>query len=320
MNKTTTSEISYAPVLISVYDRQKHLEACIEALKKNPEAKDTPLYIVSDSWQHEGHRKAIEEVREYIGTITGFKEVNTRFRDKNWGMRASALDAFEWVFSSHDQLIRMEDDIICSPCYLRFLNEGLNTFRDDERIFCICAHTHPNFKPPRSYPHDIYLWETFSPWGFSIWKDRWETFTHNTGREIEKLSDRTTWQNFQKVRPRMATRKMYLDGKIHNDGRLNLHMFLNNRYAVFPVRNLTINKGMDGSGTNCALGWTYAQQSHSEIPVDISPQIQPSPPIEKQLYRLHYSLINHGIARILRTIGLFDPMYKCYQKLVSRKA
>ncbi|MBT8042626.1 MAG: glycosyltransferase, partial [Pontiella sp.] len=99
-----------APVLISVYDRWQHLEACMEALKKNPEAKDTTLYIVSDGWQHEGHRESIEKVRAYILSISGFKEVRTRFRETNWGMRTSAMDAFEWVFSEHDRLIRMEDD------------------------------------------------------------------------------------------------------------------------------------------------------------------------------------------------------------------
>ncbi|MEI6890999.1 MAG: glycosyltransferase, partial [Pontiella sp.] len=113
---TTTSRM--APVLVSVYDRCQHLEKCIEALKNNPEAKDTPLYIVSDGWQHEGHRNAIEDVRKYIGTITGFKEVNTRFREKNWGMKTSAMDAITWVLEEHDRLIRMEDDIVCSPHYL----------------------------------------------------------------------------------------------------------------------------------------------------------------------------------------------------------
>lgn len=315
-----TTDRTCAPILISVYDRRKHLEMCIEALKKNPEAKDTPLYIVSDGWQHDGHRPAIEAVREYIDTITGFKEVHTRFRETNWGMRTSALDAFEWVFANHDRVIRMEDDVICSPCYLRYMNEGLDTFREDGRIFCICAHTHPKFKPPRNYPHETYLWKTFSPWGFATWKTRWDTFIKSTDGEPEKLSDTATWRGFQKVRPRMATRKMYLEGKIHNDGRFNLHMFLNNLYAVFPVRNLTVNEGMDGSGTHCALGWTYAKQSHSDIPIQIDPQIQPEPSIEKQLYRLHYSIINHGIGRILRAIGLFDPLYKCYQKMVSPKA
>jgi hypothetical protein len=311
---------SCAPVLISVYNRRKHLEACIEALKKNPEAKDTPLYIVSDGWQHEGHRKAIEEVRAYIKTITGFKEVNTRFRESNWGMNKSALDAFEWVFSEHDRVIRMEDDIICSPFYLRFLNEGLNTFRNDERIFSICAHTHPRFRTPNNYPYDVYLWQTFAPWGWATWRDRWTEFQSWMASEPKQLQNRSIWAQFQKTRPRMATQKMYLEGEIHNDGRLNLHIFLNNQYSVFPTRNLTINSGMDGSGTNCARGWTYAKQSLSKIPISITAQVQFEPQLAKRLYRIHYSILNHGIGKILRTIGLFDPLYKCYQKMVASKS
>jgi hypothetical protein len=321
MNTSETNpQPPLAPILISVYDRKQHLENCIEALKKNPEAERTPLYIVSDGWKHAGHRAAVEEVRAYINAITGFREIHTRFRETNWGMRASAMDAFEWVFAEHDRLIRMEDDIVCSPYYLRYMNEGLEMFTDDKRIFCICAHTHPKFKPPRDYPHETYLWNTFTPWGFATWKGRWDTFTGSTEAEPGQLSDRTIWRSYRKTRPLLDTRNMYLEGKIHNDGRLNLHMFLNDLYAVYPTRNLTINEGMDGSGTNCARGWTYAQQSLSETPIQTDAQIQPVPAIGKLLYHLHYSLINHGIGLILRSIGLFDPLYKCYQKMVSRRA
>ncbi|MBT8042905.1 MAG: hypothetical protein KJN98_07020, partial [Pontiella sp.] len=213
----------------------------------------------------------------------------------------------------------MEDDIICSPVYLQFMNEALDTYDADHRIFCICAHTHPKFQPPRNYPHEVYLWQTFSPWGFAMWKSRWMEFISNTESELEHLKDRSVWRKFQKVRPRMATQKMYLQGKIHNDGRLNLHIFLNAQYSVFPTRNLTVNAGMDGSGTNCGLGWTYPQQILTDIPIRIAPDIQPSKKINRNLYRIHFSVVNHFIGNALHTIGLFDPLYRCYQKILCLK-
>jgi hypothetical protein len=308
-----------APVLVSVYDRRQHLEACIEALKKNPEAKDTPLYIVSDGWQHEGHRKAIEDVRKYIGTITGFKEVNTRIRDRNWGMANSARDAAAWVFESHDRLIRMEDDIICSCSYLKFLNEALTAYEADQQIFCICAHTHPKFHPPRDYKQDVFLWNSFSPWGYGIWKDRHVSYIKNDTLQHKQLENSHTWKMLCKVRPHGDTRKESLQGKMQGDANIRLHIFLNNLYCVFPTRNLTINSGMDGSGTNCARGWTYPKQQLHEHPIKVDTALAPNKAISKKLYRAHFSFINHGIVPALRRIGCFDPIYKAFRKLTCRQ-
>lgn len=46
-----------APILISVYDRKKSLEECIEMLKKNELAKDSLLFIVSDQGHNEEKKK-----------------------------------------------------------------------------------------------------------------------------------------------------------------------------------------------------------------------------------------------------------------------
>lgn len=313
----TTHRPEFAPILISVYDRKEHLQRCIEALKKNPEAEDTPLYIVSDGWQHEGHRKAIEGVREYIKTITEFRTVKTRFRDKNWGMRDSAIDAIGWVLSEHDRFIRMEDDIVCAPHYLRYLNDGLNAYINNPKVFCICAHTHPQYKPPRDYHHDVFLWRSFSPWGFAMWKDRWNEFIQITETERKQLEDPAVWKAYSRNRPILSSRETYVSGTLHNDARINLHMFLEDKYAVYPNKTLSINSGMDGSGTHCGTGLTYPKQLLSNSPVTLPDTLQPRPDIHRKLYRLQYSVLNHGIGGILRSWGWFDTLYAIHMKLFT---
>ncbi|VGO12279.1 hypothetical protein PDESU_00830 [Pontiella desulfatans] len=298
-----------APILISVYDRKEHLQRCIEALLLNKEASQTVLYIVSDGAKDEDRKRIIREIRTYILGIEGFKEVRTRFREENWGMRASAMDAIAWVFSEHASLIRMEDDIVCSPHYLEFLNQGLQTYRNDERVFCICAHTHPQYKPPANYPHDVFLWRSFSPWGFAMWKDRWEDLLEATEMERKRLDDPTVWKAYCRNRPILSSRKNYLEGVLHNDARINLHMFLEDKYAIYPNKALSINSGMDGSGTHCGLGWTYPKQLLNDAPVQLPGNLEPSRKIHRKLYRLQYSLLNHGVGGMLRSMGCFDTVY-----------
>ncbi|MDF7825665.1 glycosyltransferase [Pontiellaceae bacterium B12227] len=302
-----------APVLISVYDRREHLQRCIAALLKNPEASKTTLYIVSDGAKDENRKGIIEEIRDYICSISGFKKIETRFREKNWGMRASALDAIDWVFSKHDSMIRMEDDIVCSPHYLTYLNSALETYKADKRIFCICAHTHPHYKPPANYMHDVFLWRSFSPWGFAIWKDRWEELLDVTEEERKQLNDPAVWKAYCRNRPILSSRKNYIEGLLHNDARINLHMFLTNTYGIYPNKALSINSGMDGTGAHCGLGWTYPKQLLGNAPIQFPDHLEPSKKIHRKLYRIQYSLLNHGIGGMLRSLGFFDTFYAIFR-------
>jgi hypothetical protein len=314
-NEEGTSIKRMAPVLVSVYDRRNHLEACIEALKENTEAKDTVLYIVSDGWQHEGHRESIEEVRAYIKTISGFKEVKFLFRDTNWGMKRSGIDSINWVFEEHDCVIRMEDDIVCSPYYLKYMNEALDLYKADKRMFCICAHTHPKFKKPSWYAAETFLWQSFASWGFAIWKDRWLQFVSQIDLELQEIRDDNKWKAYQKIRPVMNSQQAYLDGKIHNDSKFALHMFLNNKYALFPTRSMTINSGFDGSGSHCGLGWTYSKQLLTQAPIQHSKEIILSDQIQNIMRRANYSVLNNGIGGVLRRFGIFDPLYGALRKI-----
>ncbi len=319
-NDIPVKNVELTPILISVYDRKKHLQACINALKKNKESSKTILYIVSDGWQHEGHRKSIEDVRAYINTITGFKEIKLRFRESNWGMRISSLDALQWVFLEHNKVIRMEDDIICSTHYLKYMNDALNIYEHDTRVFCICAHTHPKYTPPRNYSKEVFLWRSFSPWGFAIWKDQWNELLESSETERKELTKRSVWRAYCRNRATLTSRKNYISGTLHNDARIRLHMFLLNKYAIFPNNALSINCGLDGSGVHCGLGWAYPKQLLRNTPITVLAGIEPSKKIHRKLYRLNFSLLNHGIGGILRSMGCFDTLYVIFRRTFGSAA
>ena len=306
-----------APVFVSVYDRKEHLSKCVNALLENAEAGETVLYIVSDGAKEKTHEPSIESVRNYIRTITGFKEVKTRFREENWGMQKSTLDAIEWVLSENDCFIRMEDDIVCSTFYLKYMNEALKTYSRDMRVFGITAYTHPDFNPPKKYPHEVFLWNSMSTWGHATWKDRWETFIEENEKARKQLSDKSVWKAFRKTHGLSSPRKTYINGFMHIDVRINIYLFVRGLYAVCPVKSLTTNSGMDGSGTHCSLGWTHPKQIHSQHPVTLPKTVVPSAEIHQTLQRLHYSFVNYTLARILRQIGVFDPMYNFFRKFIE---
>ena len=73
--RTWPQELEYAPILICVYMRLDLLRKTIEALRQNPLAPQSALFLFSDAPGHPEHAGAIREVRDYLRTITGFKYV-----------------------------------------------------------------------------------------------------------------------------------------------------------------------------------------------------------------------------------------------------
>ena len=68
----------FAPIILFVYNRAKVTKLTVEALLRNKEAGETVLYVFADGAKPNAtveQRKKVEEVRKYIHTIRGFKDV-----------------------------------------------------------------------------------------------------------------------------------------------------------------------------------------------------------------------------------------------------
>ena len=161
----------YAPILVSVYHRLYTLKRCIAALSANEEAKDTVLYVVSDGAANKEDAPKIAAVREYLHGISGFKEIRLIERPENWGAHRCCAEAFAEVMERHGRVIRLEDDILVSRYFLRFMNDALDFYKENKRVYAICGYK-ANFKLPKTYVPDAFVLNRFSPWGFATWKNR----------------------------------------------------------------------------------------------------------------------------------------------------
>jgi len=126
---------NYAPVLISVLDRDVHFKNCVISLVQNPLAKETHLFIALDAPFAEKHKIGHGKVLSFIKSIEGFKEVTLFRREKNLGSSLNQSMAMEDIFKRYDRLIFTEDDNIFSPNFLDFVNQGSELFKDRKDIF-----------------------------------------------------------------------------------------------------------------------------------------------------------------------------------------
>ena len=142
----------YAPILLFVYNRPEHLKQTMETLQNNPLAAESELYIYSDAARKDTDEAAVAEVRNYIHKITGFKSITLIEREKNWGLARNIIDGVTTQVNRFGRVIVMEDDLITAPYFLQFMNDALETYKDEPRV----GHIHQRPFPARYISYQVY--------------------------------------------------------------------------------------------------------------------------------------------------------------------
>ncbi len=185
MTQRTTP--THAPVAMFVYNRLDNTRQTVEHLKRNHLASETPLYVFSDGGKDEKSWAKVNELRQYLHTIKGFKEVNIIERTENIYLERNIIEGINHVLQRHDTIIVLEDDICTSPVFLTYMNEALRKYEDNNRIMHISGFTHLDIP---QYG-DTYLTPFMAGWGWATWKNRWKHFVHYKSRKeaLEGLTD-----------------------------------------------------------------------------------------------------------------------------------
>ncbi|MDO7253865.1 glycosyltransferase [Helicobacter cappadocius] len=314
---------SLAPVLVMVYDRLDSLQNAIESLKTNELAKYTDLYVVSDAAYKDEHEEIILKIREYIKTIKGFQKVKGICWEKNKGSFDSGKDAIEYIFSRYDRIISIEDDILVSNKFLEYMNNALEYYKDDKRIFSITSHIHHKKNLiPRNYPYEIFPIKMFNPWGTAIWKDRYESIDWSLGGIEEFLKNKQKIAEFNKISPHLfpLLQHMLMHNKKYTDVMICYDMFKNGKYTLYPIKPLSVNRGHDGRGEHCGKDKNWQNQ---KLEFDFSPKmvenIPYSPIIAKNISRAFFSYRSDLINPILKKLKIYTLLKTIYKFLFESK-
>lgn len=250
MNQKMKNE--HCPIILFVYNRPWHTIQTIEALKKNILASDSILYVFADAAKKEKDKEKVNEVRDIIEKLDGFKEINIIAASENIGCADSIIKGIDYVMDQHDRAIIVEDDIVTSPDFLQFMNKSLDIYEKDERIFSISGYNVP-MKAADKYKETIFLSYRYSSWGWATWKNRWDEADWGVKGWEEVLKNRELNKLFRRGGDDLPyILKAQMNGTIDAwDIRWYYSHFKKNRFTVFPVKSLVENIGFDGSGIHC---------------------------------------------------------------------
>jgi len=119
-----------------------------------------------------------------LGTERGRLRIDHSAARRANGMHHALGEAGNHVFADPavEFTVFGEEDIIVSSDALELMAWGKETFADDPRVLCVCAHNPGAQGWDRREPMDdagadqsaVRLHATFNSWGWGIWRDRWE--------------------------------------------------------------------------------------------------------------------------------------------------
>lgn len=248
--------MTYAPIALFTYNRADKTKTVIESLLKNVEAKDSELFIFSDGPKNEKSVEGVKNNREYIHEVkklegNGFRSVTLVEREKNWGLANSLIAGITELTDKYGRVIVVEDDLILSPYFLKFMNDGLEKYQNDDRVASISAFLNP---VDGKVPNTFFL-RYFACWGWATWKRGWDLLINDSRELLRQLRWKANDFNIGGKGPFYGI--LYCDKVGLNDSwavRFYASQFLAGKLQLFPGKTLAIQNGTDGTGTHSGGG------------------------------------------------------------------
>lgn len=241
-----------APICLFVYKRLEETILTIEYLKKNILADQSVLYIFSDGPRSEKDMVPIQKVRDYLKDVDGFKKVILNNSENNKGLAASIIDGVSSILKTYENVIVLEDDLLTSSNFLKFMNDSLEVFNNRVDIQSINGYS-PFIKKINPVESDIYLhYRTFS-WGWATWKKYWKPEIFSQKEILKKLDPKILIDFDSKCGNDMSRMlKSALDKKIDSWYIFwAFDHFRNDMLAVYPYISKIENIGYGIDSTHC---------------------------------------------------------------------
>jgi GT2 family glycosyltransferase len=287
-----------APIALFVYNRPEHTRRTLSYLQKNLLADESRLYIFSDAAKTETDQAKVDQVRELIKEVSGFKTVRIIERRENAGLANAIISGVTQLVNEYGKVIVFEDDLLSSPFTLQYFNEALNKYANEENVMHIGAYMYN--LTDKTLP-ETFFYRAASSWGWATWARAWKDFEPDIDKLIPQFDQKKIRQfsidgtmNFWKQVGEFKAGK-------NNSWAIRWYasIFLKGGLTLNPSRSLINNIGNDGSGIHSnpesMYQVTISQKSVKHFPAEIKEDHRAYEAIRKFLKGRKGSLLDRGI-------------------------
>ena len=245
-----------APVAVFAFRRPDLLRRTLRALESCEGFRETPLFVFSDAARPDvaGESESVASVRSLLHDWAAKHNANVSEMPANLGLRRSILSGISSVLGSHDRIIVLEDDIVVSRGFLRFMNSALDGLKDRSDIVQVSGYFVPH---SRRLP-DAGLLRVPACWGWATWRRAWQLYRDQPAELAAEI------RRGDVARFDIENSYAYLDALERNArGELDTWLvrwyasvFLQGGLSVYPSLSLTRNIGFAAGGTHTGPGRT----------------------------------------------------------------
>lgn len=267
--------MQYAPIALFTYNRPDKTRTVMESLLQNAEAKDSDLFIFSDGPKNEKAVEGVKANREYLHSLKDSLlsrdgwggSITIIEREENMGLANSLVAGITQLCDKYGRVIVVEDDLILSPYFLKFMNDGLNMYADVDKVGAISAFLFPQI----TNAPETFLVSDFACWGWATWKRAWDLFNPDASDLLRQLR----WKKYEfNMHGSFPAYEMLVDHKRGNVNswaiRFAASLFLAKKLVLYPTMSLVKSNGLDGSGVHCGEVDQFAGMKVLERPLDVN--------------------------------------------------
>ncbi|MGN0001918.1 MAG: sugar transferase [Sphingobacterium composti] len=262
-----------APIALFTYNRPQHTRKTLQALEQADLAQESELFIFSDGAKNAQAVELVNKVRAIIAEPWNFKKITIIERERNIGLAQNIIAGVTDIVNRYGKIIVLEDDLEISKVGLKYFNDALDVYQDEDKVMEISGYMYP-VKDADKLP-ETFFFRVANSWGWATWQRAWKLYNPNIDEliadfdkdKIKRFSIDYSENFWKQVKELKA-------GKINSWAiRWYLTLFNNDGLALYPRQSMIQNVGTDGSGTHSDSDTVYhvelATQNISEFPKEI---------------------------------------------------
>lgn len=288
-----------SPIALFVYNRPWHTRQTLEALSRNILADKSKLYIYADGAKENATEEQIQKIKEVRKLLREKKwcgEVEIIERDRNLGLANSVITGVTEIVNKFGKIIVLEDDLVTSAGFLRYMNDALNLYENEEKVMHISGFSEPIGK---TLPVNYFISFT-SCWGWGTWEKSWKRLNTSSDfllKNIEKIGvfdfnlGVPHYEMLQETRfnPNFSWAILW-----------HASVFINNGLCLHPHKSLVRNIGNDGSGVNCGNNRISSNRQLAEFVEMESIPLEVSDKTKKEIIKFYNKKKTNNVASVLK--------------------
>lgn len=211
--------------------------------------------------------KALIRQKQWCGKVHFIEPAENRT------MPVALVDTVTKLVRNFGKIIVLEDDLVISRGFLRYMNEALELYADREEVMTVEGYLYP----VGEIATETFFLRFVSSWGWGTWARAWNRFNPSAESLLEQI-------------PRHRRRAFNLGNSYDFFAMLNkcatgtwkywdirwyASVFVSGGLCLYPRKSMVRNIGHDSSGMHCAQDEMYlTQEIEEEVRVVVQDRVE----------------------------------------------